>query len=104
MASEAEGLGPLGEAAPQAEGVQTFNVAFTVQGTGTISMAADTGQAAIEQLQYLTSMPGGLSDLMRFAKCMTMFEVTSSEPAFLVSADVAGLLTPNALASDCGVK
>eukprot|EP01045_Picozoa_sp_COSAG04_P020790 COSAG04_NODE_2170_length_4638_cov_2.626790_2_plen_846_part_00 len=102
--SEAGGLGPLGEAAPQAEGVQTFNVAFTVQGTGTISMAADTGQAAIEQLQYLTSMPGGLSDLMRFAKCMTMFEVTSSEPAFLVSADVAGLLTPNALASDCGVK
>ena len=57
------------------EGMQTFTVAFTVQGSGTICVNAATGQAAIEQLQYNTSLQGGLAGLLSYAKCATMFQV-----------------------------
>ena len=60
---------------PLLEGYQNFTVAFSVQGSGTISMQAPSGQHAIEQLQYLTSLQGGLSDLLSYAKCATMFQI-----------------------------
>lgn len=57
------------------EGMQTFTVAFTVQGSGTICVNAPSGQDAIEQLQYNTSLEGGLAGLLSYAKCATMFQV-----------------------------
>jgi hypothetical protein len=65
----------LDTAAQPPEGTQTFTVAFTVQGSGTICVNAPTGQDAIEQLQYSTSLQGGLAGLLSYAKCATMFQV-----------------------------
>lgn len=65
----------LDATAPAPEGMQNFTVAFTVQGSGTICVNAATGQDAIEQLQYNTSLQGGLAGLLSYAKCATMFQV-----------------------------
>lgn len=67
--------GSLDGAAPVPEGTRNFTVAFTVQGSGTICVNAPTGQDAIEQLQYNTSLQGGLAGLLSYAKCATMFQI-----------------------------
>ena len=69
---ETNGCNPI-STAPQE--TQTFTVAFTVQGSGTICVNAASGQDAIEQLQYSTALEGGLAGLLSYAKCATMFQV-----------------------------
>jgi hypothetical protein len=65
--------------APAPEGMHNYTVAFTVQGSGTICISAPSGQDAIEQLQYNTSLHGGLAELLSYAKCATMFQIVSED-------------------------